>query len=155
MYTYPSKQHQYYTAALAGPGSGEMPPLQTTSRHRGSESLTSRTSTRSRKERQPQQQQLQGRMDGDHPGWDSDTELDQAQVREATIVYRPVPTTIRTTPYYSTLVEPTLSLGEQWPQHSPRGFQKVIPGQKRKVRSSPLSPSSTSSPSSSDQVSTN
>ena len=44
------------------------------------------------------------------------------------------------------LVEPTLSLGEQWPKNSLRGFQKVIPGQRRKVRAAPAS--STSSPSS-------
>ena len=44
------------------------------------------------------------------------------------------------------LVEPTLSLGEQWPKNLQRGFQKVIPGQRRKVRAA--SASSTSSPSS-------
>ncbi|KAI8149476.1 kinase-like domain-containing protein [Fennellomyces sp. T-0311] len=126
MYTHPSRQHQYYTAALKGVTTTEMPPLQAASRHRGSESLTPRTSVRSRKERQ------QTRMDGDDEPWDSDSELDQVHVREATRVYRPV-ATVKSTPYYSTLIEPTMALGDQWPKHSPRGFQKVIPGQKRKV----------------------
>ncbi|KAI9256615.1 kinase-like domain-containing protein [Phascolomyces articulosus] len=149
MYTYPSKQQQYYTAALTGPGSADMPPSlrTTTSRHRGgSESLTPRTSLRSRKERQ-QQPQKQVRIDTEEEGWDSDSELDQAQVREARLVYRPIPSTSKSTPFYSTLVEPNLSLGEQWPKQSPRGFQKVLPGQKRKIRPTPT-PSSNSSPSS-------
>ncbi|ORY91294.1 kinase-like domain-containing protein [Syncephalastrum racemosum] len=78
--------------------------------------------------------------------WDSDPELELAPVREAARVQRrPPPQPARSTPYYSTLVEPSLSLGEQWPRKSRdkplrpvRGFQRIDPHiRPRKIREIP------------------
>lgn len=42
----------------------------------------------------------------------------------------------RGAPYYSTLVEPSMTLGEQWPPHGHKvikGFQRVTYGQRPKI----------------------
>lgn len=63
---------------------------------------------------------------------DSDAELDHAPVLEAKRVQRRIPNNTlpcRETPFYSELVEPKMSLGDEWPRRNQtRGFRRVLPG---------------------------